>query len=437
MPIRQNWGRSFMNRIGYLVILVAAGASLIGCSAIGTPHQGAGAIAPQRVANIPLSRGVGRELNVPNHVLTWDWYLYAGQVNPTVAAPYLDYAAVQHADANAFDAAGIKTVLYTDPNRTYVGQPMYTHDESTFAHDCNGKRITVGGRRFVTYQMDPRSPDLEPLWAAWVSSVLGAGYNYNFIFEDAANNIHNDSGVPCGYTEPSWTAASNANNLALGQSIIYNGLGTLGDGWNKPPPAIQLNPTSFGGMLEGCYGNSTLQHPMPTTAVWKNFETTELTMSNIQKPFICRGLSQPPAEKQYVERIFQYASFLLTYDLGSSVISEKFDTPSNIRVYPEETLVALQPLIQAPTSIGQLKTSKWTYGRQYASCYLWGTFIGSCAAVVNADLKHAQHPFPWPGVYSHTLVLSGGGILDGGTASVTGPPPPAVLDGTGAVIAIQ
>jgi len=376
-------------------------------------------------------------LSVPTHVLTLDAYLHAGEVDPVEAAPYLDYAEVQHADANAFDAAGIKTILYTDPNRTYVGQPMYTNDESTFAHDCRGNRITVGGRRFVTYQMDPRSPDLEPLWAAWVNGVLGAGYHYTYIFQDAANNIHNESGVPCGYTEPSWTAASNANDIALGQSIIYNGLGTLGDGWNKPPPSMLLNPTTFGGNLEGCYGNIDLQNPLPQTTVWFNFETSELTMTSLQKPFFCRGLASPPAQTAYAERMYQYASFLLTYNLATSVISEKYSTPSNLSVFPEETLVALDPLIPAPAKVNNLKTSHWTFGRQYASCFLDGQPIGACAAVVNADNLRGSHPFPWPGIYNHTLMLQGAGITDGGTASATGPAPPASIPGTSAVIAIQ
>jgi hypothetical protein len=413
--------------------------SLVGCSSAGAPHPG-GNHPTSFGARSPLSN-VQREafgrLSVPLHVLTYDIFTHEGQVDPVIAAPYLDFAELTYKDANAYHAAGIKTVLYTDPNRTYVGQPMYTNDESTFAHDCNGNRITVGDRRFVTYQMDPRSPDLEPLWADWVYGVLNAGYNFDFIFEDASNNIHNDSGVPCGYTEAAWTAASNANDTALGQLIIYNGLGTLADGINNPPPSILLNPTTWGGHLEGCYGNITTNNPLPKMAVWRNFETTELTMSTLAKPFVCRGLSSPPAETAYPLRIYQYASFLLTYNPETSIISEKFSTPSNLGVFPEETLVALEPLIPSPASLNKLKTTHWTYGRQYAACYLAGQLIGSCAAVVNADNPSGAHPFPWPGVYSHTLVLNGSGIIDGGTASAAGPPPPDMVPGTSAVIAIQ
>jgi hypothetical protein len=148
-------------------------------------------------------------------------------------------------------------------------------------------------------------------------------------------------------------------------------------------------------------------------------------------------LSSFEAKTSTIRRIYQYASFLLTYDPASSIISEKYTTPSNLAVFPEEGLVALDPLIPSPAKIGKLKVDVWTYGRQYASCYLWGVPIGACAAVVDADRPTASHPFPWPGVYAHTLVLSGGGVLDGGIADPTGPAPPATMPGTSAVIAIQ
>lgn len=429
-----------MNRIVNLIGLAAcaAGLSVAGCSSAGAPHPGAGTTTPLGARAYVRPQAPIHRLDVPVHVLTWDWYDHAHEVDPNVAAPWVDYAALQVADVNAFDAVGIKTVFYTDPNRSHVGTPMYTNDESTFAHDCLGNRITVGHRPVTTYQMDPRSPDLEPLWAAWVASILGAGYNYTYFFEDGANNIHNTSATPCGYTEPSWTAASNANDLALGPSIIiYNGLGTLADGFGQPPPSILLNPTTYGGMMEDCYVKATNDNPLPKTTVWLNYETTELTMSSIEKPFVCRGLSTFPADTSIARRMYVYASFLLTYDPNSSIISEKFSTPSNLEVFPEETLVALQPLIQSPIHVNKLKTSHWTYGRQYAACYLAGQFIGGCATVVNADIPSISHPFPWPGQYSHTVEISGSGVIDGGTIDVAGPPPPDTIPGTSAIIAVQ
>ena len=423
-----------MNRIARFSCLTACAAALsfAGCSNIAT----SGARIPATATRAARSR-ISSHFAVPNHVLTMAWIASKDNVSPSQAAPYLDWATVEVVDANAFAAAGIKTLLYTDPNRTYVGQPMYSRDESTFAHRCaGGNRITIRGKLVTTYQLDPRSPHLVGLWRAWVRRAMQGGH-YDAIFDDSADSVHNDTALPCGFNQITWSAASNLMNLKLGTPIIYNGLGTLAAGIYKPPPAIELNPSAYGGELEGCYGNVTITNPVPKNAVWRNFETTELTMTTIQKPFVCRGLKLTPADTSYKERVFQYASFLLTYNPSTSIISEKFSTPSNLSVFPEEMLVALDPLIPSPANIDDLRSSAWIFGRQYASCYLGGTFIGACAAVVNPSNAAVPSPFPWPGVYAHSLVLSGAGILDGGTASVTGPPPPTQVPAASAVIAIQ
>jgi hypothetical protein len=58
--------------------------------------------------------------------------------------------------------------------------------------------------------------------------------------------------------------------------------------------------------------------------------------------------------------------------------------------------------------------------------------VGSCAVVVNSDTA-SPHPFPYP-QYTHTLVLSGNGVLDGGAAATNGPPPPVNLPASEAAI---
>jgi hypothetical protein len=417
------------------VALCAAAWSLSGCSNAAAPGTGSSAVTMAHAAPKKVIRhfdGV-----VPNHVLTWAWIKQRDNVSPAQAAPYVDWAAVQVADANAFSQAGIKTAYYTDPNRTYAGQPMYSQDETTFAHDCAGNRITVNGRPGPTYQMDPRSPNLLRLWTAWVDWALQGGVHFDAIFDDSADSVHNDSALPCNFDQTAWSTASNLMNTGFGLPIIYNGLGTLANGVTNPPPSIALNSSVLGGMLEGCYGNIGSNNPLPKKAVWQNFENSELTMSAVHKTFVCRSLNSTPAQTAYDQRLYMYASFLLTYDVTSSIISEKFSTPSNLEVYPESGLVALDPLVQQPLAISGLLTAPYTFGRQYADCYLNGQAIGSCATVVNADGPNKTHPFPWPGVYSRTLVLNGAGVLDGGTASVSGPAPGVNIPGATGEIAIQ
>jgi hypothetical protein len=93
--------------------------------------------------------------------------------------------------------------------------------------------------------------------------------------------------------------------------------------------------------------------------------------------------------------------------------------------------------VMQPSSIDQLSQGASVYGRQYKNCYYAGRWIGACASVVNSDYAAASHPMPWTNLYHHTLVLSGGDILDGGTASMNGPAPPSIIPGTSAIIVIQ
>lgn len=412
----------------------AAAASIAGCGNSAAPGVGSRAIAMHGAQ--PRSFNPHNDV-IPKHVLTWAAIVQSNNISPTAIAPYIDWAVVNVPDANAFSAAGIKTVLYTNPNRTSPGGKMYTEDESTFAHDCNGSRITINGKPGPVYQMDARSANLAGVWSAWVQGAMRGGNHYDAIFDDSADSVRTGSAVPCNFDQLSWTAASRQLNGALGQQVIFNGLGTLTAGVTNPPPALGLTPTSYGGMLEGCYNNVGPSFAMPVRAVWQNYENSELTMSLLHKTFVCRGFSAAPADTSHDLRIYQYASFLLSYDPSSSIISEKFTNPSHVEAEPESGLVALDPLIPTPMYISGLGTAAYTYGRQYASCYLNGQAIGGCAVLVNADGPKHAHPFPWTGFYKHTLVMIGGGILDGGSVSVTGPAPASTIAGTSAEIATQ
>jgi hypothetical protein len=377
---------------------------------------------------------------VPTHVMTMDSYQYSTGKLPDrkVAARYLTWAIAQPKDTNSFAAVGIKTLLYTDPNRTAVGDPMYTNDETTFAHDCSNNRITITGKSATTYLMDPTSPDLQALWRTYVADVLTWGDHYDAILEDNADVVHPVSALPCNFDQTAWTAGTNTMNQALGASVIYNGLGNLVDGDQNVSPAIGLNPTAITGELEGCYSNGDPNNPVPRKTVWETYETTEIDMVTAGTPFLCRGLGTLPAATAQSERMYMYASFLLTYDPNTSIISEQFATQNTaLMVDPESGFVALDPLVAEPTAITTLESSNWIFGRQFADCYLFGRPIGACAAVVNADSSNVSHAFPWQGVYKHSLILHGGAILDGGRAGVQGPAPPAEVPGASAVIAIQ
>ena len=188
-------------------------------------------------------------------------------------------------------------------------------------------------------------------------------------------------------------------------------------------------------MAEGCYsGGSTV--PKPGGSPWLGMEDTELAMAAQHKLFFCFASSEASAAASADLRVYAYASFLLTYDPSTSIIWERFVTPSGFNVEPETGLVALNPTVPTPTTVTTLRTSSHVFAREYATCYFRGASVGPCAAIVNSDYYNA-YPFPYPGKYHHTLVLSGGGVLDGGQAVVTGPAPVSTIPALGSAIVFE
>jgi hypothetical protein len=166
-------------------------------------------------------------------------------------------------------------------------------------------------------------------------------------------------------------------------------------------------------------------------------ENTELTMLAEGRTFICHGDAHVQASSNDALRTYFFASFLLTYDVASSVVNTEFLTPSQVTIMPETQLVAEQPLVPTPSSIDALAQPGGVYGREYATCYLAGASIGPCAVAVNPNNPKAVPPlpFPWPGKYTHTMTMNGAGAYDGGTVRTNGPAPPANMKGGTAVIA--
>ncbi len=117
-------------------------------------------------------------------------------------------------------------------------------------------------------------------------------------------------------------------------------------------------------------------------------------------------------------RQYAYASFLLTYDPNYSVFEESFTTPSAFKVFPETGFVPLSP-VSIPASVASLLTSTRAYEQRYNSCYYRGSSLGHCEIIVNpSTTSSVSVPNPWG--LRHSMVLSGNGVLDGGTASFSG-----------------
>jgi len=373
------------------------------------------------------------------HVLTAD-YLGAPDGTTSVtaaeAAPYLTWAQTGVGDADTIQAAGIKTQIYEDPNRTVPDNTLYTTAaDGGFAQTCGGVDVTDYTDDVTEYVMNPASTIMHTAYANLLNSVK-AEANFNAVFQDDAGPLSEydysfSPSLPCDYSDSAWIAGGEALNQAATLPQILSGLSGL-DG-HDPSELIQELGTSnvLGGNMEECYASSTTI-PEDDGWLWDATENTELEVNALDKLFFCMERDTSEASESTAARIYAYASFLLTYNPSLDVMWEDWTTPSGLHVFPEEQLVALDPTV-TPTSLSSLEQSGGSYGRVFDECYVAGKSVGECAVVINPT-EGADVPFPYT-QFTHTLTLSGAGILDGGTLSTDGPAPPAEMDGVGAIIA--
>lgn len=374
---------------------------------------------------------------VPLHVTTADYLGFkTANFSWTAAAPYLDWANVPQSVEQQVQAAGIKTMLYTDPNRSKPGQPLYTSDEATFAHACDGSRIWVTADTFEDL-MNPESVDLHKLWLRYVQSVESTDH-YDAVFEDDANDVAQISSLPCHYDPATWLNNSLVEDTYMknhGVNLIYNGLAIFGQNLTVSP-SIALNAAATGGMMEQCYVRPGTTNYQVAGAVWKTIENTAIQMAKASRFFYCYANTWSFTDSHAISlREYVDASFLLTYDPATSILWETFPTQSGFHVNPETQLVPLSPKHPSPSSIDDLRMQN-VYAQEYGACYIHGRSVGPCAVVVNPNYVAYAWPFA-PATYTHTLVIGGADLLEGGWVRRDGPAPATSMPAISATIAFQ
>jgi len=388
--------------------------------------------------------------SVPTHVMSYQFFGVNGvpkgypHIDYSQAAKWVTWAESNPENSRGLSAAGIKVNFYTNPNRLTPTDKIAASDESEFAHDCSGKRISVtkGEERYLT---DPSSSALAASWKAFIQKEMSQG-RFDAVFEDTTASTGSLSGLPCNFNESDWITKHIGLDAAVGVPILINGLGD-GDlphsgkkeqaqyGLSPALGIVQKTANVIGGTFEDCYASSRHVAVKGTGktagSYWQQTENTELAVASIHKIFVCNETADQSMEAAIDPRTYAEASFLLTYGLDSSMIRQQFKTPSEFNLGPEIQLVAMDPVAPSPSSIDALKTSTGAYGREYRSCYIAGSPVGPCAAAVNSDFS-GSHGFPFSG-YGHTMVLQGSGINDGGTIGVNGPAPSTLGPMTGEV----
>ncbi|MBV8172591.1 MAG: hypothetical protein JO219_11740 [Candidatus Eremiobacteraeota bacterium] len=110
------------------------------------------------------------------------------------------------------------------------------------------------------------------------------------------------------------------------------------------------------------------------------------------------------------------ASWWLTYDANYSVAAEVFESPGDIYAFPEMRLVPLDPVRSASGDIEALRSRSGAFVREFRRCYLGGSAIGACAAVVNASVANVTLS-AFPRSYTRALSVDDRNLFDGGRLS--------------------
>jgi hypothetical protein len=379
--------------------------------------------------------------NVPTHVQTAEYLQTTTELNtsPTKYAPYLTWAYTTYGRMGMTQAAGIKTVVYTSPNMPYNGTYEYNSLNSTYspakAKTCTGTTITTySGKGLLS---DPRSGSAASYYQSIInndinalkSSNPGNSHPWNLFFIDNAGPLYGASGTPCNYDVNTWSQAMDNGLATTGQPLILNSLSVADS--NVPTMVARLKaPNIVGGVFEECF----------MTALWSSEVDAQIQTINLMKS---KGLGPGAAFWCYADnttalgssvipkRQFIYASFLLTYDPNYSVFQESFTTPSTFKVFPETGFVPMSPVTK-PSVYTDLRTSTGAYMQQYNQCYYRGSLLGKCEIIANPGSSSVSVPNPW-GLH-HSMVLSGGGVLDGGTATFGGSVPSTMGPQSGLIL---
>jgi hypothetical protein len=389
---------------------------------------------------------------VPKHVLTMAGLLgWEGSTVPaSLAAPYLSWAFnPSPANVAPIQAAGIKTNVYTNGVIEYpcsgcsdLWEPLQAHPQY-IAKDCSGDILYRGTGEYVNATM----AGWYPFWSNNVEQQYAkvAPAAWSAVYADDSNAPQFLGISPCDTTESAFTKGVYDLLASTTHPVIFNGLSVSA----KQPDERTLYgvPNVIGGQREDCFsGNNDFGHSGDfvftmrdhfygaTTDEWTQTENDDFYAGSIHKLFICLSNAQGPARSSTAIRTYVYASFMLSYNLTTSVLSERFapSTSGELPVYPETGLVPTNPVVASPTSVTSLLTGG-VYAREYRDCYYRGTDEGACAAVVNPTL--VSHGFPFSN-YKRTVTLSGGGVLEGGELSFRGGAPPSTLSSGEAVIAL-
>ena len=406
---------------------------LAGCSASGGQVRSTGVVPVRQTLRMD-----GPAPMASPHLLTSIDTTDILNIAPSAAAPYLN---IGHTDAapnqvDAYSSVGIDAIPYDDIDHYIPGDQSGTNTTlgmADVALTCDGQYVQwVKPGHPTIYVTDPRNPGTLAAWEQWYTNFVAAGGQTWGLYEDTADNPYTFAvpAPPCAadgsgpVSTQEWTAAEEAQEAAMqqfsGKPVIFNG---LAPGYHKwmPLAAALLTGPAAGGEAEVCAPQNTTE--------WLNQIAIQILAVQNHKYFVCHNedLTDGSTPQAIAFRNYQFATMMLEYDPQYTVYESYYAVgASNLRVQPESEVVLLDPYKSSIATAADLLKPGGAYARRYRTCYVDGTMVGQCAAVVNPTSVAVKSPLAWLH-FQHTMLLQGSGIYDGATVSALGPAPSTTL----------
>jgi hypothetical protein len=202
--------------------------------------------------------------------------------------------------------------------------------------------------------------------------------------------------------------------------LVFNSLNFDGQQVSVSLDLFAASSHFIGGVCEGCaISNGRVQ-----TSNYSRILNTMNAVNAIPAAFILHSTDSAPngSASQIFERDVTTGLIWLGYSQGHTVVwPDLEDTSSSLAVWPEDLIYPASPVQTMVSGAGDLQVATGVWRREFKKCYQSGVFFGRCAAIVNANSNSVAIPKSWLSQsYAHTVTITGGDQISGGSATVTG-----------------
>lgn len=402
------------------------------------------------------------------HIAVWVNDLYGGEGSKASGADvskYASYAESGFGNSKAADdctsSSGCKSVLYFDPSKVYASARcpfmpdalvLQASSEGWFVHQkgYSDKGHRVNGK----YQQDCLGstisiPVYEPndavagVQAWWRTKLQSDADNYDVFFMDdtqatvpdqyyftsgggclpwpslctTTQEVPNDTAVVSGHAH-FVDALNHRNGQAM--QFAFNSLNFDGNNVSSGLSVFNASARFVAGICEGCAVSNGRIYGSNYIRILDTMNAIRAT----QGAFVLHSTDSAGSgsSTQIFERVLTTGLVWLGYEAGHTVAwPDLEDHSTNLAVWPEDLLFPSSPIQSMTSGAGDLQVASGVWRREFRTCYQKGTSFGRCAAIVNSNSGTRTVASGWLSQnYSHIIEVSGGDVLSGGNASVSG-----------------